>query len=89
MNEAYTTFTGVTRLKQGITPQGVFIPENDEKPSESGVQLTRSVTVPTPSTSSELDPRFWGLTIRDSQRGSDQPCPSQEVQDHHQCTNQP
>jgi len=27
-NEAYTTFTGVTRLRQGITPQNVFVDDD-------------------------------------------------------------
>ena len=37
--EAYTTFTGVTRLKQGISPSGVRI---DDQPSGN---LSRAVTV--------------------------------------------
>lgn len=63
-NEAYTTFTGVTRLKQGITPQGVFIPDDNEKPPEPPTQLSRSVTVPTPSTSSDPDRSFWNVILR-------------------------
>lgn len=39
-SEAYTTFTGVTRLKQGISPQGVRL---EDEPSAGG--LSRSATV--------------------------------------------
>jgi len=42
-DEAYTTFTGVTRLKQGITPQGAFVDDLQDTSD-----LGRSVTVPTP-----------------------------------------
>ena len=85
-NETYTTFTGVTRLKQGITPNGTFIPENEARTEESSVQLTRSVTVPAPSTSWDSD-GLTGmyLTVRDRQRGSDQSGTPEEVQHHHQC----
>lgn len=55
-NEAYTTFTGVTRLKQGVTPKGTFIPENEVDSAESGVQLSRSVTVPAPSNVDQINP---------------------------------
>lgn len=55
-NEAYTTFTGVTRLKQGITPKGTFIPESEDKSAESNVQLSRSVTVPAPSNVDQINP---------------------------------
>ncbi|KAI0052816.1 hypothetical protein FA95DRAFT_1553095 [Auriscalpium vulgare] len=37
--EAYTTFTGVTRLKQGISPSGVYVDGSDET-----VGLARSAT---------------------------------------------
>ncbi|KAI0090555.1 hypothetical protein BDY19DRAFT_935808 [Irpex rosettiformis] len=40
-SEAYTTFTGVTRLRQGITPSGVL---TDDAPPTSG-GLSRAVTV--------------------------------------------
>lgn len=40
-NEAYTTFTGVTRLRQGVNPQNVFI--DDNSPNEGG--LSRAVTL--------------------------------------------
>lgn len=85
-NETYTTFTGVTRLKQGITPTGTFVPDNEDKSSESSTPLTRSVTVPAPSTSPGSDHPFWNVISRlmDSQRGSDQSCPFKEVKDHHQ-----
>ncbi|KAI0262591.1 hypothetical protein BC834DRAFT_971957 [Gloeopeniophorella convolvens] len=39
-NEAYTTFTGVTRLRQGVTPQGVWV---DPQPGEDGA-LARAAT---------------------------------------------
>jgi len=55
-NEAYTTFTGVTRLKQGITPKGTFIPEDKDKPSNPGAKLSRSVTVPTPTNVDQINP---------------------------------
>jgi hypothetical protein len=29
-SEAYTTFSGVTRLRQGISPQNVFVDRNEE-----------------------------------------------------------
>ena len=57
--EAYTTFTGATRLRQGVTPKGVFIPEEEVK---SDVQLSRSVTVPAPSTSLKLDHPLWNVS---------------------------
>ena len=38
-NEAYTTFTGVTRLRQGISPQNVFIDQNGD-----GGGLARAAT---------------------------------------------
>lgn len=55
-SEAYTTFTGVTRLKQGITPKGTFIEENEDKSEESRAQLNRSVTVPAPSNVDQVNP---------------------------------
>lgn len=39
-NETYTTFTGVTRLQQGISPRGVFL---DEPGNDGG--LSRAATV--------------------------------------------
>ncbi|KAI9462624.1 hypothetical protein F5148DRAFT_217228 [Russula earlei] len=39
-SEAYTTFTGVTRLRQGITPQNVFLDRNDDE-----TNLSRAVTL--------------------------------------------
>jgi tetratricopeptide (TPR) repeat protein len=40
-NEAYTAFTGVTRLKQGVSPQNVFLDRDREEESS----LTRSATL--------------------------------------------
>lgn len=39
-NEAYTTFTGVTRLRQGISPQNVFLEQNGD---EGGLARTATV----------------------------------------------
>ena len=45
--DAYTTFTGVTRLQQGISPSGVFIERPTINTGESPmVGLTRSATSP-------------------------------------------
>jgi len=46
-NEAYTTFSGATRLKQGISPRGAFV----DLPDVSPTALNRSKTAPlsTPS----------------------------------------
>lgn len=43
-DDAFTTFTGVTRLKSGISPSNTFVKNPDEAPS-----LSRSVTAPPPS----------------------------------------
>ncbi len=43
--DAYTTFTGVTLLKQGISPSGVFIDGPDTGMNRSG-SLNRAVTAP-------------------------------------------
>ncbi|KAI0045251.1 hypothetical protein FA95DRAFT_1607870 [Auriscalpium vulgare] len=43
-SDAFTTFTGITRLKQGISPRNIFV---DSTPIE-GSSLTRSVTAPAP-----------------------------------------
>ncbi|KAH9006595.1 hypothetical protein EDB86DRAFT_2875032 [Lactarius hatsudake] len=40
-NEAYTTFTGVTRLRQGVSPQNVFV---DNDPADE-VSLSRAATL--------------------------------------------
>jgi len=47
-NEAYTTFTGVTRLKQGISPKGIFVDEQPAIDLNRTGSLVRSVTVPSP-----------------------------------------
>lgn len=36
VNEAYTTFTGVTRMQQGFTPTGAPIERNDSSPGVGG-----------------------------------------------------
>jgi hypothetical protein len=48
-NEAYTTFTGVTRLRQGISPQNVFVDRNEEdgglaRAATLGATLSRAKT---------------------------------------------
>lgn len=43
--DAFTTFTGVTRLKSGISPSNTFI----NKPDESSPSLNRANTTPIPS----------------------------------------
>lgn len=48
-NDAYTTFTGVTRLRQGITPTGTFV--------EDGPNLNRSQTAPPPTTGPVSEPQ--------------------------------
>ncbi|KAI0314672.1 hypothetical protein OF83DRAFT_1135692 [Amylostereum chailletii] len=47
-NEAYTTFTGVTRLKQGITASNVYMDEKDIIDLNRKGSLNRSVTEPPP-----------------------------------------
>ena len=73
-SEAYTTFTGVTRLKQGITLKGAAVPEDEAESADSDTQLSRSMTVPAPSMSWEhlMIPCGIYLTNRDRQRRSDQ-----------------
>jgi hypothetical protein len=44
--DAFTTFSGVTRLKQGITPTNVYMEMPDTDP---GPILARSATVPPPT----------------------------------------
>ena len=41
-NEAYTTFTGVTRLQRGQTPSGALIDRPVSEPSKPESTLTRS-----------------------------------------------
>ena len=50
--DAYTTFTGVTRLKQGISPAGVYVDRPD-------TNLSRSATAPAPSVPST----FWSRNL--------------------------
>ncbi|KZV61081.1 hypothetical protein PENSPDRAFT_759646 [Peniophora sp. CONT] len=47
-NEAYTTFTGVTRLKQGISPQGVYVDERPIIDLNRNGSLVRTQTEPPP-----------------------------------------
>ncbi|TFK44440.1 NADPH oxidase regulator NoxR [Crucibulum laeve] len=61
-NDSFTTFTGVTRLKQGISPSGVFVdrPDLDSAPSPT---VARSATVPPvmPSAKPIEGPKSAGL----------------------------
>jgi len=41
--DTFTTFTGATKLKEGITPAGIYI----DRPAESSAPLSRSATAPT------------------------------------------
>lgn len=54
-NEAYTTFTGVTRLKQGITPSGAYVDDQSAPPGET-TNLNRAATVSVTSRPSVPDP---------------------------------
>lgn len=47
-NEAYTTFSGVTRLKQGISPQGVYVSDAPIVDLNRTGSLMRSATEPPP-----------------------------------------
>ena len=49
--DAFTEFTGVNRLRNGITPSGTII----RKPGDDDPSLARSVTVPAPR-NNDLDP---------------------------------
>ncbi|KAK0459085.1 NADPH oxidase regulator NoxR [Desarmillaria tabescens] len=44
--DAYTTFTGVTLLKQGISPSGVYLSRTNTRSPESEPSLNRSFTAP-------------------------------------------
>ncbi|KAK0226330.1 NADPH oxidase regulator NoxR [Armillaria fumosa] len=44
--DAYTTFTGVTLLKQGISPSGVYISRSNTRSPEAEPSLIRSFTAP-------------------------------------------
>jgi hypothetical protein len=53
MGDAFTTFTGVTRLKSGITPSNTFI----DRPDDSGPSLSRANTTPAPRVGADpIDP---------------------------------
>ncbi|TFK75475.1 NADPH oxidase regulator NoxR [Pluteus cervinus] len=54
--DAYTEFTGVTRLKQGISPANVFV----ERPGDAG-NLSRSATAPSPASKPLDDSRAPAL----------------------------
>lgn len=62
VSEAYTSFTGATRLKQGITPKGTFVSESEDKSPDPNFQLNRSMTVPAPSASFESDHLAWNVS---------------------------
>lgn len=49
--DVFTEFTGSTRLKQGISPSGVFLDRPD-----IGSDLSRSATAPAASVPSKLPP---------------------------------
>lgn len=52
-NDLFTEFTGVARLKQGITPTGIFV---DDGPN-AGLQRAATVATSVPSASpSRADP---------------------------------
>ncbi|RDB24740.1 Neutrophil cytosol factor 2 [Hypsizygus marmoreus] len=53
--DAFTEFTGVTRLKQGISPSGVYI-ERPDFDTAVAQNLSRSATAPAPSPSRTDDP---------------------------------
>ncbi|KAG6866212.1 hypothetical protein C0991_007237 [Blastosporella zonata] len=62
--DTYTTFTGSTRLKQGISPSGVYVDRPDFDSSAAQNNLNRSATAPaaTPARSTnEEKPRSAGL----------------------------
>jgi hypothetical protein len=48
--DSYTTFSGATRLKAGITPTGIFI---DRPPTDPSPALNRSATAPATSSKSD------------------------------------
>jgi tetratricopeptide (TPR) repeat protein len=56
--DAFTEFTGVTRLKQGVSPAGVYV----EKPqADSSPNLSRSATTPSLSSRTQDDSSAPGL----------------------------
>ncbi|KAG6828074.1 hypothetical protein H0H92_009336 [Tricholoma furcatifolium] len=54
--DAFTTFTGVTRLKQGVSPSGVFVDRLDLDTSTAQSNIGRSATVPAPRTAGDEPP---------------------------------
>ncbi|XP_006460860.1 hypothetical protein AGABI2DRAFT_69516 [Agaricus bisporus var. bisporus H97] len=50
-NDAYTTFSGSTRLKQGITPNGLFIED-----SEANITRSNSMPTITPKPKTNIEP---------------------------------
>jgi len=59
--DTFTTFTGSTRLKQGISPSGVYV-ERPDFQTAVAQNLSRSATAPVPSPSRvEESPRSAGL----------------------------
>ncbi|GLB37380.1 putative NADPH oxidase regulator [Lyophyllum shimeji] len=65
--DTFTTFTGATRLKQGISPSGVYIDRTDFDAAVAQNNLNRSATAPAASPSRAADsarsdiPRSAGL----------------------------
>lgn len=55
-NEAYTTFTGVTRLKQGMTPSGSYLDGQTAPPAAADNNLSRAATVSVTTRPSIPDP---------------------------------
>jgi len=55
-NEAYTTFTGVTRLRQGITPQNIFVDDD--------TSLSRAATLTNRLKGPDLDVQPVGTLAR-------------------------
>ncbi|KAF9453982.1 hypothetical protein P691DRAFT_718412 [Macrolepiota fuliginosa MF-IS2] len=49
-NDAFTTFTGSTRLKQGISPAGIYVGQ-----SEAGVSRSASLPTVTPGTKTNVE----------------------------------
>jgi len=61
-NEAYTTFSGVTRLKQGISPSGAYIEEKAVIDLNRTGSLLRTNTEPPPRVKPSVDIHAANLT---------------------------
>jgi hypothetical protein len=57
-NDTFTTFTGSTRLKQGISPTGVYIDRPDFDAAVAS-NLSRSITAPVASSSPSQSESFY------------------------------